>query len=589
MAGFALFGTTSCNDMLDVDPDGHITMKDVFVDRQRTMGYLNQCYTHRAYAFCMQPALSALTDETYDAGVLNQGNSSYAWYSAGMDVDTYNGINQDIWGQMFQGIRETSNFIDYAPSFTGYQTEHELEGWTAQAHVLRAWYYTVLMANYGHFPLYTHNVSTDYWNLKKAAYGDIVKQILADCDSALNTQYDELTGFSWNIRSDENGIMTRGVAEAIRSRAILMACSPLYNDGTYTWADAVKVTGDALAACLTDGGYELWNERNESQNLDAYAAYFLQNPIDRREKDRETIYANGGRFTVWKDYGLPSTGSQTGAYLSPTQELVDCYETADGDQPILGYKDAEHTQPIYNTNCNYDPAQPYLNRDPRFYASIYYNQAPRDRTGAGSKVANIYAGGVDETDTTSVRHTQTGYYLRKYNSDLSKLNSNADGYYREFRLAELYYNFAEAAYQAGTPDQVYDLGYGIQMSAKQAVDIVRARAGMPEVPSGLSKEEFEKRYRNDRMVEFAFEGMRYFDIRRWMIMPDVFGHVSGVMAEKKEDDSGYVYTRFAHQTRVATDSKYYFAPLRRTEVNKIRNATGADWQNPGWGDSEATN
>ena len=209
MAGFALFGTTSCNDMLDVDPDGHITMKDVFVDRQRTMGYLNQCYTHRAYAFCMQPALSALTDETYDAGVLNQGNSSYAWYSTGMDVDTYNGINQNIWGQMFQGIRETSNFIDYAPSFTGYQTEHELEGWTAQAHVLRAWYYTVLMANYGHFPLYTHNVSTDYWNLKKAAYGDIVKQILADCDSALNTQYDELTGFSWNIRSDENGIMTR--------------------------------------------------------------------------------------------------------------------------------------------------------------------------------------------------------------------------------------------------------------------------------------------------------------------------------------------------------------------------------------------
>ena len=258
MAGFALFGTTSCNDMLDVDPDGHITMKDVFVDRQRTMGYLNQCYTHRGYAFCMQPSLSALTDETYDAGVLNQGTASYAWYSTGMDVDTYNGVNQDIWGQMFQGIRETSNFIDYAPSFTGYQTEHELEGWTAQAHVLRAWYYTVLLANYGHFPLYTHNVSTDYWNLKKAAYGDIVKQILADCDSALNTQYDELTGFSWNIRSDEKGIMTRGVAEAIRSRAIVMACSPLYNDGTYTWADAVKVTGDALAACLTDGVYELW-------------------------------------------------------------------------------------------------------------------------------------------------------------------------------------------------------------------------------------------------------------------------------------------------------------------------------------------
>ena len=105
---------------------------------------------------------------------------------------------------------------------------------------------------------------------------------------------------------------------------------------------------------------------------------------------------------------------------------------------------------------------------------------------------------------------------------------------------------------------------------------------MPPLPEGLSTEEFERRYRNERFVEFAFEGMRYYDIRRWKIMGEVFRQATGVHCKLDEDTGNFVYTRFAFSPRVATDDKYYFTPLTRNEVDKIMNQTGVNWQNPGW-------
>ncbi len=591
-----LMSVSSCNDTLDVQTDGHISMSEVFKDRQRTMGFLNQCYTHRINVYLHN---SALTDEAYDNRVIEGGSLTNRWYERGMDLNTYTQFEPRDWAGQFQGIRFCCNFIDNAPNFTGYQTENELAGWTAQAHTLRALYYLQLMTRYGKFPLYTHDITTSYWDYQKSDYIDIVRQILDDCDAALATNYNALNGFAWIIRDAENGIMTRAVAYAIKSRAAVYACSPLFQEEgkeNMSWQEAMDICGEALAACLSpDGGYQLYSQT--ANGMSAYAAYFhlkpWQNVVDKR--DHETIYAvDESHPGVWNTCSFPSRSGQSHAYLNPTQELVDAYETTDGVPVILGYSDAEHLHPIYNPeNTTYRKNDPYLNRDLRMAATIMYNGAPRNRASSTSgNPLNIYDGAPDGIDQTTTINTHTGYYLRKYcddNSTASNQGSN-DGYMRVFRLAELYLNYAEAAYHAGSPDAKHTYSFtcqdgttfSITLSAKDAVDIVRERSEMPPLPDGLSASEFEKRYRNERFVEFAFEGMRYYDIRRWKIMGDVFRQATGVHCTLDEDDGSFIYTRFAFSPRVATDDKYYFTPLTSNEVDKIMNQTGVNWQNPGW-------
>ena len=263
----------------------------------------------------------------------------------------------------------------------------------------------------------------------------------------------------------------------------------------------------------------------------------------------------------------------------PTQDLVDSYEMSNGQSPILGYSDADKLNPIVNPNAGYDPENPYANRDPRFYASIYYNGAVRYLDQPDGEKVETYVGGAEEISSTNRRNTRTGYYLRKFNNYQSGLNNNADGAIRLFRLAELYLNFAESAYQSGGPDVVISSN-GISMSARDAVNAVRERAGMPGFPSGMSTGEFEEKYRNERKIELAFEEHRFFDVRRWNILNETDKFVTGMRITNEDD--GTNYQRFRFENRGSAADKYLRYPIDQAEVNKIVGLTGENWQNPGW-------
>lgn len=568
---------TSCNDTLTLQNDGHMTMTGVFTERNSTMGYLNACYNYREG---MPLDISSLTDESEDARSLRAGSSYQYWYNIGLTVDNFGSYSYDgqPWTNFFEGIRKCNIFIANLPSSTAFATTEEKEGWLAQAYTLRAYYYLQLFKRYGQVPLLTKDVGTnpDYSKMTKAKVGDIVKQIVLDCDSALSAP-DTEDGFSWNIYDNQQGIMTRAVAYAIKSEAVLYAASPLFNDGTYTWSDALKVTKEALYQCLTNG-YSLWHIVSpEAQN--AYASYFLATPYDKRATDKETIYAIDGQQSVWYWFGLPTNDGVAEVGICPSQELVDSYEMANGQVPIKGYKDAEHLQPVINTASGYDEKNPYSNRDPRFYASIYYNGAIRYLDEPYGTKVQTYVGGNEGISQTDYTHTITGYYLRKFNNYKSSKYANSDGYNRIFRLAELYMNFAEAAYEAGSPDEKVNIGGNLNLSARDAVDSIRERAGMPDLPTGLSKTDFETRYRNERRIEFAFEGQRYFDVRRWKIL-DSFKVITGMNITV--NGSQMTYTRFNFNDRVTTGDQYLLYPIDRTEVNKILQLTGTNWQNAGW-------
>jgi hypothetical protein len=388
--------------------------------------------------------------------------------------------------------------------------------------------------------------------------------------------------------------------------------SPLYNQGQNHWEEAYQVNKASLAS-LRAQGYELYRTVNYPATWkdpevflpDDYAAlfneYFCNSmAFTSGPVDRETLYqTKDWAGNIWNIDGV---GAQDGARAGtcPSQELVDCFETVDG-QPILNQArpyidEVTHLQPNFNpANTLYDEQDPYANRDPRFYASFYYNGSKRkanwtfDETSAcvenypaskGYRV-RIIATWDGEPQTgihpTSRKNTRTGYYERKFLHPFSGLevNSIEGAQWKVFRLGEVILNFAEAAAEANHLDE-----------AHAAVNEIRARVGMPNLPGGLSKDELILRIRNERRVELAMEGFRYFDVRRWNTPDSDLEKTDrwiNAMLITRNDDGSYTYRRGpASRERMCWTQKYMWLPIPMNDVNIMKSLTGEDWQNPGW-------
>ncbi len=577
---FAMCLLLSCNKQLDLQSDGRITMQQVFNDYNRTRGYLNSCY-----GYCPAPYMdrASFTDEAQDADDVTPGSRYIVWYGGNVTSTTYaaNSADGSPWGSLYTGIRKCNVFLESIKTATVFATDAEKGEWTAQALTLRALYYLQLIKRYGGVPIFDKplEINHDFASDKRAKFSDVVKFILADCDEALSYPATQ-DGFSWDVYDNQFGVMTRGVAYAIKSEAVTYAASPLWSDGTYTWAMATDINMEALSQCLTNGGYKLFDQvpaADIAQN--AYALYSFTSSNDRRSIDKETILQVGGQMEVWRFAGMPTNPGMDRTGPCPTQDLVDSYEMANGEAPITGYSDASRLVPVVNTASGYDPANPYIGRDPRFYASIYYNGAIRYLDQPQGKVVETFVGGAEEISDINRKNSRTGYYLRKFNNYKSTLSNSADGAIRLFRLAELYLNFAESAYQSAGPD-VAVTATGISMSARDAVSAVRARSNMPAFPIGMSKADFETKYRNERRVELAFEEHRFFDVRRWKILDQTDKFVTGMRITKSGTD--LIYTRFKFPDRNCSSTKFLMYPIDQSEVDKLIGFSGVDWQNPGW-------
>lgn len=740
----ATISLVSCDkEFLDLPSDGRLTLDDIFMEYQTTRNYFDRCRDYIpqvGFSYDRAP-LASFSDEAHDAsdGVNGPVND---WYND-RTSPSYNPltVNLDPWSHFTEGIRKCNTFLKYIndPAYADVDIDvNEKNGWIGEVHTLRAYYYLQLAKRYGGVPIMDqpYEVNYDFSQDTRATFEETIDFILDDCDTALAIPESGSSnvGFRWNISDAERGHVTRAFAYAVKSQAALYAASPLwYESGSkYTWDKATEITKEALDACLANG-FQLFNitpAADVAQN--AYAYYFINRSDPSRSVDRETIFeTTASRTNVWKWAGTPITEGAEKAGAGPSQELVDAYGMkATGEMPILGYSDGNHLQPIVNPDSGYDPSNPYEGRDPRFYASIYYNDSPRSlTTGVVNKdliplgfrefinnitktvngdevtlsttggdpwiittelgraispnsnrvisfeyksnktitnaqfffcVAGVPQGGVStpenivieqasewtrfeydlttgiesfgfgvnanggaqpenhflrfdptggpdyeitlrnfriesftppappqlvetfvggnceiSNDPSETRNTRTGYYLRKYNNYLSGPNVDEDGFMKIFRLGELYLNFAEAAYQSVGPDATIGT-----ISARDAVNTIRQRVDMPELPAGLSKEEFELRYRNERQVELAFEEHRFFDVRRWKILNETDAFVTGMEITKTGND--YNYTRIKLENRGTNVDKYLMYPIKQSEVSKMEEFTGDSWQNPGW-------
>lgn len=395
--------------------------------------------------------------------------------------------------------------------------------------VIRAYSYLRLISFYGGVPLITTPFAlTDDFNVPRSSYDECMAFIVKELEEAV-----DLLPLDYDAAN--KGRITKGAAMAILSRALLYDASP-YHDRSASNTDLAKwqKAADAAKAVIDLGIYELYPDyktlflASTAYNSEIIWARPFNTTVDRETYVELSQYPNG-----YNGFGQ----------VHPLHNIVDDYETLNGKLP----KD----------DPTYDPQNPYVNRDPRFYASILYDGAPFK----GREVETFLPGGKDSNEGALSPHnaTLTGYYERKFldESITNPSAANAGSTPWTFcRLAEIYLNYAEAMYNLGNEDVCRE--YINKIRKRPSVD-------MPEVTeSGAA---LLARLQNERRIELAFEEHRYFDVRRWRIAPQVLSEDSERMTIIKDASGNKTYKVETFQERNFND-RNYLMPIPQAEIEK---------------------
>ncbi|MBE0655309.1 MAG: RagB/SusD family nutrient uptake outer membrane protein, partial [Bacteroidales bacterium] len=334
------------------------------------------------------------------------------------------------------------------------------------------------------------------------------------------------------------GRATKASAAALKSRILLYAASPLNNPSN----DLSKWQRAADAALF------LINLKGPSVSLESKYENVFKDPYSR-EVLLATQAVNTNDFER-SNYPLSYGGM---GLTNPTQAMVDAYDTKWG-KPI-------------EEDTEYDPLNPYENRDDRFYVSILYN-------GVSFKARKLetFVGGKDGLGSAPTA-TKTGYYLKKFVDPSVGLDKGTT--VRKpwiiFRFAEAYLNYAEAMNEAvGPVKEVYDAVY--ELRKRNYIITTRAR-----YPAGMTQDQMRKRLKKERQVELAFEEHRFWDLRRWMDAEELLNKTAqGMRIQFNAADTSFSYQKFDVENRVFNE-RFYWYPIPRKEVLK-----GYVEQNHGW-------
>ena len=426
---------------------------------------------------------------------------------------------------------------------------------------LRAYFYFNLVRCYGAVPFFTEMVTTDNVNtLVRTPAQEVFDFIIDECTELATLLPEDYTNLGMmGISPAETGRVNSYGALALKARAALYAASPLFNTGNdqELWHRAAQANKELLDACLA-GNYRLgtyaglWGTTNWQNN----EMIFMRRYVNSKDA--------AGNSSVLEEYNYPIGITGGGSGNCPSQNLVDAYEMqATG----LGINEA---------GSGYDPENPYEGRDPRFGMTVVKNGDTGWPNYNTTPIQTFYGGTNGEPISGA---TPTGYYLKKYLDPAVDLRANSTSKssrhtWITFRLGEFYLNYAEAIFRyLGAADAT---SAEFPMSAREAVNVIRSRSdvNMPEFPVGMSNDAFWVKYQNERMVELAFEGHRFYDLRRWKD-GDKLKSITEMKLTQNADGT-ITYTR--QVVNRTWDEKMYLFPIPQTEIMKNSNLT----QNEGW-------
>lgn len=462
---------SSCDTWLDLTPTDRLSDKVVWEDESGADKYVNGFYTylHQYGQFGTQQFEGSLTESLTDA--FKYG--SYALghkaghpnnYVFNPTVITSASCFYDNWSDGYNKIRRLNQFLNSMEKYSTF-TEEKNKSLEAQTRFFRAFMYFQLAKRHGGVILYT-SLDQMESNKDRSSEKDTWDLVQSDLEFAIQHLPEE-----WPTAADK-GRLTKYAALAFQSRAML-------------YAERWQVAYDAAEEVIKSGKFSLtpnyadaWKGSNSESVLEF--RYAISEPNHRFDRD----------------YAPLSDGWEFGSLGTPTQEMVESYEKADGTKmDWTPYHTANSARP------------PYEELEPRFKAAVIYPGS----TWKG-KVMQNSVGGTNGTfmayraEPYSYGHTTTGYFLRKLMDenliDLKGVNSTQT--WVEIRYAEVLLNKAEAAFRLNKNGE-----------AQSAMNLVRARVNLPGKFS--TDNEWFNDYRNERKVELSYEGHLFWDMRRWKL------------------------------------------------------------------------
>jgi starch-binding outer membrane protein, SusD/RagB family len=479
---------TSCKkDFYEIEDPNGFEVVGAFEDEGAVGLFLN-----RTYSFIMPqwPLLSNTNIHT-TSDESNNANTAFLYgqlvENSVTDIGTGTGITANRYADIRRcnlAIEGLNNSVALSDSI-----KKRLKG---QFFFLRAYAYFRLVRLYGGVPLVLKAQTLDEENLTtpRSKTSVCIKAITNDLDSAA-----AYLPASWPAAAEINKV-TRGAALAVKGKTLLLWASPQFNltNDAARWTDAYAACKVAYDACVADGYALVANYAN----------------ILTTEDHKEALLVR--KYSTSRDLGhnlenvtRPVTESSGGgAQNQPTWNLVQSYTMNDGT-------------PITAAGSGYNASQFWLNRDPRFNATIAVNGDVWPLNGKTGRRQWSYTGVVNENTVES--QINTGFYCKRLTIPSVPLatvayNSNFGGGngmdWIEMRFAEVIANLAECANETGNLTEAKDMIRRL----RQRAGII---AGANDYGLGLATDKVSMRslILNERQVEFAMEGgMRYHDLRR---------------------------------------------------------------------------
>lgn len=426
------------------------------------------------------------------------------------------------WKHAYGAIRKANVFLANIGKVKANSAELK-DRLTGEVKVLRAFFYIRLAMLFGDIPLIkkviTLEESRKISRTPLDSVWDFISDELSDAVSKLP------------LHQDQVGRITKGTALALKARAMLYAGH---------FSEAEKAAKQVIDLHV----YKLYPSY---ENLFTYAAEDNNGVIFDRQ------YIKGVESNNIFALTTPNSLYPQANSFVPTKKIVDAYYMVNG-------------KPITDPNSGFDPYNPYENRDPRLKYSIY---VPGSVLPNGEIYNPLPGSGTGDEVGSSENSTATGFNTRKYinKEDMSEpYNSGINIIY--IRYAEVLLTYAEAKIELNEIDQ----------SVLDAINQIRQRpdVSMPILKEIKPQNEMRKIVRHERLVEFAFEGLRYFDIRRWKIAENVMPGVIKGMTYKDQD--GHLQTVSISGFNRAFPKKDYLWPIPYNEIKLNPNLT----QNSGW-------
>ncbi|WP_335965080.1 RagB/SusD family nutrient uptake outer membrane protein [Galbibacter sp. PAP.153] len=510
-----LTGCTSDLDIAPIDSESELTYWQTDEDARI---FLNSMYADLmdadTYLF-----LNALSDDAY-----TKGREDYRNIASGSYGPT-NGVVSGIWSSRYEAIRRTNIFFNNIDGVTEID-EAQRKSYKAQGRFIRALHYFYLIELYGDVPFITDEISIEEsLSLERTDRATILSFIHEELEQAIKDLPD-------SYPADQNGRITKDAAIALQSRIYL------YN-GNYE--NAADLAGELIGRHTLFPDYAgLFSTENEMADEILLSLQYI--PTNREHNNQYSLVP-------------PSLGGY--ANFSPLQELVDSYLTVDG-------------YAIGDPQSNYDPENPYQNRDPRLRATVIYNGYPMTDYNGNQIIIDTSPNADPDGLNYSSNTTPTGYYVHKYFDPQARNQTYSGLNLILIRYAEVLLNYAEAKIELGTFDQ---------QDWDTTIGALRQRAGLQghalEFP-GNNQTLLREVVRNERRVELAFEaGHRFFDIRRWKLAETVLnGWTHGMKTGASSEDDGYIRV----SSRSFDPEKHYLWPIPQSERDINTNLT----QNPNW-------